>query len=102
MAGARRKRQDSNEWYTVPQAADALGVSVSTVWRWIRANRLPAYRFGPKAIRLRQEDARQAGSAIAQPSRRPPDAPFRVVSDQPSALRPMTADERRRANHQYR
>ncbi len=33
-----------------------LRVSPSTVWRWIEADRLPAYRVGPRNIRIRRDD----------------------------------------------
>lgn len=81
----------------MPQAAETLGVSVSTVWRWIRAGRLHAYRFGPKAIRLRTEDVRAAENAVERAPGRVSDSAFRVFSDRESAMRPMTPDERRRA-----
>ena len=43
-------------YYTVEQAARLLQVSHSTVWRWIDAGKLVAYRVGPKAIRIRKQD----------------------------------------------
>jgi excisionase family DNA binding protein len=45
-----------DEFYTVAQAARLLGVSPATVWRWIVAGKLPAYRVGPRRIRIRKED----------------------------------------------
>ena len=44
------------QYYTVPQAAALLQVSPSTVWRWIQSGKLPAYRAGPKNIRIKKED----------------------------------------------
>ncbi len=44
------------EYYTVPEAADILGVSTSTIWRWIKAGRLPAYRIGARNIRIKKVD----------------------------------------------
>lgn len=45
-----------NDYYTVAQAAKVLDVSPSTIWRWIEANKLPAYRLGLRKIRIRKED----------------------------------------------
>ena len=46
-------------YYTVREAAGALRMSASTVWRWIAAGRLPAYRFGPKMVRISARDLEQ-------------------------------------------
>jgi excisionase family DNA binding protein len=51
--------------YSVPEAAKALGVSPSTVWRWIDARKLPAYRIGARKIRIRREDL----AAMVTPAR---------------------------------
>jgi excisionase family DNA binding protein len=53
------------DFYSVPQAARLLGVSPSTVWRWIEAEKLPAYRVGPKNIRIKKEDL----DKVIQPAR---------------------------------
>jgi len=47
------------QYYTVAEAARVLDVSPSTVWRWIQAERLSAYRVGPRTIRLKKEDLEQ-------------------------------------------
>ena len=44
------------DYYTVAEAAAALDVSPSTVWRWIAAKRLPAYRVGARKIRINKDD----------------------------------------------
>lgn len=44
------------EFYTVAEAARLLDVSSSTVRRWIRSRRLPAYRVGPRRMRVKRED----------------------------------------------
>ncbi len=46
------------EWLTVPQVAERLGVSEETVRRWIRAGELPVLDLGgPKAgYRIREAD----------------------------------------------
>lgn len=39
-----------------PEAADFLGVSVRTLEGMIKRGVLPAYKIGPKSVRLRRED----------------------------------------------
>jgi excisionase family DNA binding protein len=41
---------------TVTEACRLLKVHRTTIWRWIRAGRLPAYRLGPRELRLRRDD----------------------------------------------
>ena len=56
---------DQRAFYSVAQAAQVLGVSRTTVWRWIEADKLPAYRVGPKNIRIRKADL----DRLVQPAR---------------------------------
>ena len=56
---------------SVSEAARRLGVSTSTVWRWIDAQRLPAVRIGIRKIRIRDTDV-QAMIAPARPSNEAP------------------------------
>jgi excisionase family DNA binding protein len=44
------------EYLTVPEAATALRVSASTIWRWIDGGRLPAYRVGRRKVRVKSAD----------------------------------------------
>ena len=39
-----------------PEAAEILGVSVRTLEKMIARGALPAYKIGPKMVRLRRED----------------------------------------------
>ncbi|MGH2533720.1 MAG: helix-turn-helix domain-containing protein [Thermomicrobiales bacterium] len=57
--------------YSVSEAARALGVSPSTVWRWINAKRLPAFRVGTRKIRIRRDDlaAMVAPARMERPAR---------------------------------
>jgi excisionase family DNA binding protein len=50
---------------TVPEAATVLKVSPVTVSRWLRQGRLPAYRLGPRAVRIRRADL----AAVFSPAR---------------------------------
>lgn len=45
-----------DDFYTIPEAARSLRVSVSTIWRWIDSGRLMAYRVGQRRIRIKKED----------------------------------------------
>ena len=81
----------TSEYLSVKEAAAELGVSPSTIWRWIEAGRLPAQRIGPKIIRLRQADvARSVGSRSAVV---PEADPWEEVR---RSIRPMTEEEGRR------
>jgi excisionase family DNA binding protein len=44
------------DYYTVAEAAQRLNVSHSTVWRWVRSGKLPAYRVGSRNIRIKQSE----------------------------------------------
>ena len=57
------------DYYTVPEAARRLKVSPSTIWRWIDAEKLPAYRIGPRAIRIKREDLDAAIRPVKIPRR---------------------------------
>lgn len=46
----------SNPYLTLAQASEYLGQSVKTLRRRIAAGALPAYRFGPRLIRVRLHD----------------------------------------------
>ena len=48
---------------TIVEAAEAFGVHPKTVRRWIAAGRLPAYRVGPKLLRVNAADV----AALARP-----------------------------------
>jgi excisionase family DNA binding protein len=44
------------ELLTCQQVSEALGVSVNTVWRWIRDGKLPAKKLGRKLYRIYKAD----------------------------------------------
>jgi excisionase family DNA binding protein len=50
---------DSPTLYTVPQAAKALGCSVSAIRKWVKDGRLPSIRLST-AVRVRAEDLQKA------------------------------------------
>jgi PAS domain S-box-containing protein/excisionase family DNA binding protein len=66
---------DAQNYYSVSQAASLLGVSRMSIWRWVRAGRLPVARFGHRTARIRREDLER----LAQES------PLRTVPDRVTA-----------------
>lgn len=52
------------QFYTVAEAARVLDVHPSTIWRWIKAEKIPACRLGPKTIRIKKQDL----EAVLQPA----------------------------------
>lgn len=49
--------QRQKELFSVQEAADCLGLSVSTVRRYIQDRRLPAYRVaGERVLRIRRDN----------------------------------------------
>ena len=72
-------------YLTAAEAARYLRVSPSTVWRWIDAGKLPAYRIGPRGIRIREEDV-QAAIQPARPATQRPVAPPFPLPPPPTAL----------------
>jgi excisionase family DNA binding protein len=65
MTVRRTKQNVDADFATVPEAATILGVSPSTVWRWIASGDLPAYRIGPRFVRVRRSEL----SAMIRPAR---------------------------------
>jgi acetyl-CoA synthetase len=45
------------DYYTLQDIADRLKVSYRTVYRWVRAGKLPAYKFG-QDWRVKESDLR--------------------------------------------
>ena len=46
---------DDTTWLSTPAAADRLGITPRTLYRFIDEGQLPAYKFG-RVIRLKQQD----------------------------------------------
>lgn len=71
-----------------------LGVSVSTVWRWVDARKLAAFRVGPKAIRIKRTDVEAAIQPIAD--RKKVDAMNAIDIGEEGAILPMTLEQAER------
>ena len=67
----RSRAGSGGDVYTVREAAAALGVSHSTVWRWIEAGKLPASRIGTRRIVIARGDL----ARMVQPARPPRSSP---------------------------
>lgn len=46
------------KYYSCPEIAEHFGVTIGTVWSWIRGKRLPAIRIS-KSYRIRPEDLKK-------------------------------------------
>ena len=51
-----RARIDPDDLLTTTEAAKLLKVSPVTIARWLKQGRLPAYRVGPRGVRIRRDD----------------------------------------------
>ncbi len=65
---------------TVAEAAKRLGVSSQTIWRWIDRGILPAFRVGPKRVRISVADLAGVRRPRPQRSERPDPAPRAEMS----------------------
>ena len=96
---------EDREYYTVAEAAKELDVSPSTVWRWIAAKRLPAYRVGARKIRIRKDDLAsvvQSAQTDQPPAPRPPGGCVFVPPSEEELARRKAVVARILANQQGR
>ena len=56
ISQVRSASADPSEWLQVQQAAETIPCSESTIRNLIARGDLPAYRFGPRMIRIRRQD----------------------------------------------
>ncbi len=54
-SGEAAADNDDTTWLSTPAAADRLGITPRTLYRFIDEGQLPAYKFG-RVIRLKQAD----------------------------------------------
>lgn len=56
MTDAVTSQPVETDLLTIPEAAEVLKVSAVTVSRYLKQGRLPAFRVGPRAVRIRRGD----------------------------------------------
>ncbi len=85
---------------TKAEAAKLLKVSPVTISRWLKQGRLPAYRLGPRAIRIRRADLDALLDPVVAEEEIPipPSRPYRhdpsvINHELVAALRPLTDEE---------
>jgi excisionase family DNA binding protein len=61
---AVKTTKPANPQLTIAAAAEARGVSTRTVRRWIAGGLLPAYRCGPRLVRIDPRDLDQLARPI--------------------------------------
>jgi excisionase family DNA binding protein len=76
---------------TIAEAAALLKVGRSTVNRWLRDGRLPAYRVGPKAVRIRRGDLERIMMPMSQAGKEPMGDEGR--NDVRATIRPLTNEQ---------
>ena len=51
--------EDNDRLLTITEAALQIGVNRATLYRWLRAGRLPAYKLASNTLRVRLVDLRE-------------------------------------------
>jgi excisionase family DNA binding protein len=78
---------------TTTQVAKLLGVHAVTVRRWINEGKLPAYRVGEKAVRIRRDDL----AHLLTPMRDDPKQGSHTDGSDQAAVRRLSDEEQRQA-----
>jgi len=92
---------EEHEYLTVAEAASWLRIDPSTIWRWIKAGRLPARRLGPRTVRIHRADLEAMDQPVAA---RPTPPHLRVYTLEETRARlgqPATAEEMERWRSWY-
>lgn len=77
---------ENRDYYTIPEAARILDVSVATVSRWIAAGRLEAYRVGPRTIRIRKDQLQSLITPAGDTRMTDKPQPITITSPSPAEL----------------
>ena len=65
------------DWLTIPEASSYLKVTRATIYRWAHQGRLPLYRMGARATRVRRSDL----DRMAEPRDLPEDLAWTKLSE---------------------
>jgi len=84
---------ESESLITALETARLLRVHISTVRRWIKQGKLPAYRVGGKGVRVRYGDVQKLIAPIGESQQKA----RRMDKAEPFAIRPLTEEEQQRA-----
>ena len=87
MRGSMMSADLHSDLLTIGEAARLLKVSTVTVQRWLKQGRLPAYRVGPRAVRIRRQDL----AALLTPARRTEGEA--TPAQLQTTIRPLTKEE---------
>jgi excisionase family DNA binding protein len=81
------KLDPTSEWMTPQDVANLIHITAVTVRTWIKEDRLPAYRFGPKMIRIKRSDVEALIAPL--PTTQWPGATMQNLDDIRRALRAL-------------
>ena len=99
--------QSEDDLLTKAEAAKLLRVSPVTISRWLKQGRLPAYRLGPRAVRIRRADVQALlrpafGPEVAPEPMQTSAAPYEhdpsvIDHELIASIKPLTEEEREEA-----
>lgn len=83
--------QMDTDLLTAAEAARLLKVSIVTVKRWLKDGRLPAYRLGPRYVRIRRADLSKVLTPVSKGAADAEDEP--VLASFAEAAQPLSAEQ---------
>ncbi len=90
----------TTEWLSIGEAVRQLKVGRTTLHRWLKQGRLPAYRVGPKAVRIRRADLERlirpvndTGEEVSGVN----ETQLMPLHTSPATIRPLTDDQQQQA-----
>lgn len=88
--------QDARVWLSPDEAATVLGVTTKTLRTRIAAGELPAYRFGPRLVRIDRADLDALGDRVPANAESAADALAEHIARVVAAAPPLAAGQRDR------